>query len=108
MRSFTERFGIGFEPITAEINFDAGAVIFTNDEHICGIVFDEDIDIKDLSDDDLAFRAKCRPEWVYPEFDEVLRRAEIDPSKIEDGELYEQAIDEACKKLEIDVFLPEF
>ena len=100
------RSGISFEPSTAEINFNAGAIIFTNDEKsVCGIVFDENIDIKDLSDDDLAFRAKCRSEWVYPEFDEVLKRAGIDPSKIDDGGLYEQAVYDACKKLDIDVFL---
>lgn len=79
-----------------------------NDQHICGIVFDDDVDICELSDDDLAFRAKCRPEWYYPEFEEILKRAGIDSAEIDDGEQFEQAIDTACKKLEVDVFLPEF
>lgn len=103
IRQFVDRFRVGKEPINIEMNFDAGAAIISSEKHIWGVVLTEDVQIGDLCDEDLAFRAKCREEWVYPEFEEILKRAGVVPD-----DDYEQAVYAACRKLGIDVFLPEF
>ena len=96
----------GFRPETVSINIKAGAMALEADDFIDGFVFDEDVRLEDLSEDDLVLRAKCRRDWTAPEFEEIIRRADIDFDDFDPYDFLdmEEVIKMACDKLGISVY----
>ena len=83
---------------------DAGVVLVEcKDTYKYMYVFNENIDINALSDDDLEIRCRARESWYYPEFEELIRRSGL--SKDED-ECGEEFILRCADELGMNVILP--